>query len=55
MHSTGCHRYAPLDVSETALGQAADALTADYDWLELKGQLGTLTLICLSCREMDVD
>ena len=40
IHSTGCHRYAPLDISEIALCQAADALTADYDWLEVMGQLG---------------
>ena len=40
MPSTGCHRYAPLDISETALHQAADALTADYDWLEINGYLG---------------
>ena len=40
MHSTGCHRYAPLDISETALRQAADVLTADYGWLEVKGKLG---------------
>ena len=40
MHSTGCHRYSPLDISETALQEAVDALTADYDWLEVNGQLG---------------
>ena len=39
-YSTGCRRYAPLDISETALRQAANALTVDYDWLEVKGQLG---------------
>ena len=40
MHSTGCRRYSPLDISETALQEAVDALTADYDWLEVNGQLG---------------
>ena len=40
MHSTGCHRYAPLDISESALREAAHVLTADYNWLEVDGQLG---------------
>lgn len=40
MHTTGCNRYSPLDISETALHEAVDALTADYDWLEVNGQLG---------------
>ena len=40
MHSTGCYRYAPLDISESALREAADALTADYEWLEVNGHIG---------------
>lgn len=40
MHSIGCCRYAPLEISETALLQAAKALTTDYEWLQVKGQLG---------------
>ena len=40
MRSTGCNRYAPLDISESALREAADALTADYAWLEVNGQIG---------------
>ena len=40
MRSTGCYRYAPLDISESALREAADALTADYTWLKVKGQIG---------------
>ncbi len=30
-------RYIPLDVSETALRQAADTLARDYPWLEVEG------------------
>lgn len=33
-------RYVPLDVSETALRAAAEALTADYPWLEVEGVVG---------------
>ena len=40
MHTTGCCRYAPLEISETALRQAANTLTTDYNWLQVHGQLG---------------
>jgi len=36
-------RYAPLDVSEDALAGAADALGADYDWLQFDGFVGDFT------------
>ncbi len=41
-HRTGS-RYAPLDVSEDALVGAADALGADYDWLQFDGFVGDFT------------
>jgi L-histidine Nalpha-methyltransferase len=41
-HRTG-GRYAPLDVSEDALVGAADALGADYDWLQFDGFVGDFT------------
>lgn len=37
------HRYAPLEISETALLGAAEALTADYPWLQVHGHLGDFT------------
>ena len=41
MHGAGSgHRYAPLEISEAALVGAAEALTADYPWLEVHGHLG---------------
>lgn len=40
MYTTGCCRYAPLEISEAALRQAANTLTADYKWLQVNGQLG---------------
>lgn len=36
-------RYAPLDVSEDALAGAADALGADYEWLQFDGFVGDFT------------
>lgn len=41
MHRAGSgHRYAPVEISESALVGAAEALTADYPWLEFHGHLG---------------
>ena len=40
MYSTGGNRYVPIEISETALLQAAEALSADYDWLEIEGHIG---------------
>lgn len=40
MHSAGGNRYVPIEISETALRQAADALSADYKWLEIDGHIG---------------
>ena len=40
MHCTGGNRYVPLEISETALYQAAEALNADYEWLEIEGYIG---------------
>jgi L-histidine N-alpha-methyltransferase len=40
MHSTGGNKYVPLEISETALRQAAEALSADYKWLEIEGHIG---------------
>lgn len=34
------HRYVPIDVSEEALLEAANALTGEYPWLEVQGLLG---------------
>ena len=39
MYFTACRRYVPIDISESALQQAADILTADYDWLEVEGHI----------------
>jgi L-histidine N-alpha-methyltransferase len=40
MRATGCTRYVPVDISESAIREAAAALTADYDWLQVQGQVG---------------
>lgn len=41
MHRAGSgHRYAPVEISETALVGAAEALIADHPWLEVHGHLG---------------
>ena len=40
MHSMGGNRYIPIDISETALCQAVEALSADYEWLEIMGYVG---------------
>lgn len=41
MHAAGTgERYVPVDVSEDALRSAADALAADYPWLEVTGIVG---------------
>ena len=40
MRSVGCRRYAPFEISESALRQAADELTSEYDWLEIHGLIG---------------
>lgn len=39
MHLTSCRRYVPIDISESALQEAADILNADYDWLEVEGHI----------------
>lgn len=38
-HGTG-DRYVPIDVSEDALRAAAETLSADYPWLEVRGIVG---------------
>lgn len=40
MHATGGNRYVPIDISETALRQAAETLNADYEWLQVDGNIG---------------
>ena len=41
MRTTGpCRRYTPIDISEGAIREAAEALTRDYDWLQVQGQVG---------------
>ena len=40
MHVTGCRRYSPIDISAGAIREAAEALTHDYDWLQVQGQVG---------------
>jgi len=40
MHRRGVNRYAPFDVSADALENAVDALTSDYEWLEVEGFVG---------------
>lgn len=40
MHSTGGNRYVPIDISETALRQAAETLNDDYKWLQVDGNIG---------------
>ena len=40
MHCTGGNRYVAIEISETALCQAAEALSADYKWLEVDGYVG---------------
>ena len=39
-HTTKCRLYIPFDISEDALREAAEALTAEYKWLKVHGQLG---------------
>ena len=43
MHSTGGSRYVPIEISETALYQAAETLSSDYDWLHIDGYVGNYT------------
>ena len=38
--TTKCRVYTPFDICEDALHEAADSLTAEYDWLEVNGLLG---------------
>ena len=40
MHRTGGNRYVPIEISETALYWAAEALSADYEWLVIEGHVG---------------
>ena len=40
MRRVGCRRYVPLDISEPIIRRAAANLTADYDWLQVDGQVG---------------
>ena len=40
MKHTKCCRYVPFEISEVALRKAANALTHEYDWLEICGLLG---------------
>ena len=40
MYSTGGNRYVAIEISETALYQAAEALSTDYEWLEIEGHVG---------------
>lgn len=40
MYPAGGHRYVPIDISESALRDAAKALCADYTWLEVEGLIG---------------
>ena len=39
-NTTQCRVYSPFDISEDAIRKAAEQLTAEYDWLEVNGQLG---------------
>lgn len=44
MHRSGSgDRYVPLDISETAVAQAAAKLIDDYPWLEVHGKVGDFT------------
>ena len=40
MQHTKCHLYIPFDISEDALSEGAEAITDEYKWLEVYGQLG---------------
>jgi L-histidine N-alpha-methyltransferase len=40
MHRTGGNRYVPIEISESALYQAAEALSSDYEWLHIDGYVG---------------
>ena len=40
MHLTGGSKYVAIEISETALCQAAEALSADYEWLHIEGYVG---------------
>ena len=40
MHHTGGSQYVPIEISETALYQAAKTLNSDYDWLHVEGYVG---------------
>ena len=40
MHVIGGNRYVPIEISESALYQAAEALSGDYDWLHIEGYVG---------------
>lgn len=40
MRLTGTQRYIPIDISAGAIREAAEALVADYDWLQVQGQIG---------------
>ena len=35
-----CRRYTPIDISEGVIREAGEALTRDYDWLQVQGQVG---------------
>ena len=40
MHSTGCSRYVPLEISEKTLRHSAEQLTKENPWLTVDGYLG---------------
>ena len=40
MQHTKCRLYIPFDISEDALREGAEAITDEYKWLEVHGQLG---------------
>ena len=35
-----CRRYTPIDISGGAIREAGEALTRDYEWLQVQGQVG---------------
>jgi L-histidine N-alpha-methyltransferase len=43
MQGTGGRWYVPIEISETALYQAAKMLSSDYDWLHIDGYVGNYT------------
>ena len=44
LHGTGGRWYIPIEISETALYQAAKMLSSDYDWLHIDGYVGNYTM-----------